>query len=411
MKILIVGFVWPEPKSSAAGQRMMQLIDFFISENYEVVFATTAIPTPHRVNLSEMGVKAETIELNNPSFDLFLEKLQPNIVLFDRFMMEEQFGWRVSQICPKALKILDTEDLHFLRKVRQEAFLKNKKTDDLLFESEVAKREIASIFRCDLSLIISSEEIKILKEKFQVPDYLLFHLPFMIEELTETQTADLPSFEKREHFISIGNFRHDPNWDAVLYLKQHIWPLIHKKLPETEMHIYGAYPPKKATTLNNLKENFLIKGWADSSENVIKNSRVLLAPLRFGAGLKGKLAEAMQFGTPSVTTTIGAEAMSENDKWNGFIEDSPEKFAKKAVELYLNENLWEKAQKNGFEILDFSFSKKKLQQSFKERIDETLLDKDQNRSRNFTGAMLQHHMLNSTKYLSKYIEIKNKMEK
>jgi hypothetical protein len=228
--ILIIGYVWPEPNSSAAGTRMIQLLDFFQSEGYSVTFATTASVTIHIEGLKILGIRTVKIELNNSSFDDFIQNLQPEIVVFDRFMMEEQFGWRVSNICPDALKILYTEDLHFLRNFRENAF-KNKNPDPIfLKESELAKREIASIYRCDLSLIISEPEMKLLQEQFNIPKNLLLYLPFLLNPITTDTIMQLPGFEDRQHFISIGNFRHPPNIDAVIYLRQEIWPFIQKQL-------------------------------------------------------------------------------------------------------------------------------------------------------------------------------------
>lgn len=120
-KLLIIGFVWPEPKSSAAGSRMLQLIEVFQSENYHITFASTCGKGDKAFNLENLGIEQVTIQLNHSSFDEFIKVLDPDLVLFDRFMTEEQFGWRVAQQCPNALRILDTEDLHALRKGRQEA--------------------------------------------------------------------------------------------------------------------------------------------------------------------------------------------------------------------------------------------------------------------------------------------------
>src|SRR5210317_2247652 len=119
--LLIIGFVWPEPKSSAAGSRMMQLIDIFLSNNYKITFASSCAKKDNAFELRSLGIDEAAIELNNPSFDVFVKNLNPEIVLFDRFMIEEQFGWRVTEQCPNALKILDTEDLHCLRKGREMA--------------------------------------------------------------------------------------------------------------------------------------------------------------------------------------------------------------------------------------------------------------------------------------------------
>ena len=131
--LLVIGFVYPEPNSSAAGIRMLQLIEAFQSHNYNITFATTCKKSEHAFDLESIGVKVVEIELNHSSFDAFVKTLNPAIVLFDRFMTEEQFGWRVSEHCPSALKILDTEDLHFLRKGRQKAFNSNQEIKNSFF--------------------------------------------------------------------------------------------------------------------------------------------------------------------------------------------------------------------------------------------------------------------------------------
>lgn len=332
MQVLVIGYVWPEPNSSAAGSRMIQLLDYFLEANFSVTFATTAVPTPFSEILTHKGISTRIIQLNNPSFDTFIKTLQPRIVLFDRFMMEEQFGWRVSKNCPDAIRILDTEDLHFLRKHREAEF--KEKDQDSIKTSELAKREIASIYRCDLSLIISETELSFLKKEFNIPDYLLFYLPFLFDKITPEEINQLPSYPERKHFINIGNFKHAPNIDAVKFLKENIWPLINKELPDAKMFIYGAYPSEHIEQMKDPEKNFYVKGRVKNAGEVVRKARVSLAPLRFGAGLKGKLTETMIFGTPSVTTTIGAEGINDNLEWNGEISNDPVEFAKFAIELY-----------------------------------------------------------------------------
>jgi O-antigen biosynthesis protein len=113
-KLLIIGFVWPEPKSSAAGSRMMQLIHLFLAEAYDITFASTCSKTDNAFNLETLGITQAEIALNNSSFDTFITELKPDVVLFDRFIIEEQFGWRVAENCPEALRILDTDHLIIL---------------------------------------------------------------------------------------------------------------------------------------------------------------------------------------------------------------------------------------------------------------------------------------------------------
>lgn len=405
--ILIIGSVWPEPNSSAAGSRMMQLIDLFGEQKWKISFASAAAESVFMFDLKSIGVDQIRIELNNGSFDELVKQLRPTIVLFDRFMTEEQYGWRVAENCPGALRILDTEDLHCLRAARQLAFKEKRefKTTDLY--SDHAKREVASILRCDLSLMISEVEMNILKQEFKVDETLLHYVPFLVEPMKKKQLEDLPAFSQRDHFISIGNFLHEPNWNAVLYLKESIWPLIRKQLPDAEVHVYGAYPSQKVEVLHAVKDGFLIKGRAEDAKIVMKQAKVCLAPLRFGAGIKGKLVEAMQCGTPSVTTSVGAEAMHGNLPWNGFVKNIPEEIAEAAAKLYSDRNAWEQAHLNGFEIINKIYARELHEQKLIDRIIYLQNNLEEHRLNNFTGAMLMHHTMTGTKYMSKWIEGKN----
>jgi len=408
-QLLIIGFVWPEPNSSAAGGRMMQLISLFQKQGYQITFASPAQDSDFMVDLNGFDVEKKAINLNCSSFDEFVKELNPSVVLFDRFMIEEQFGWRVAENCPDALRILDTEDLHCLRLARQKAFKEKREfqTQDLLVE-EVAKREIASILRCDLSLMISEYEIELLTTTFKIDISLLYYLPLLLESNSIPDLEKLPSFEERKDFVFIGNFLHEPNWNAVQYLKEAIWPQIKKQLPEAVLNVYGAYPSQKVVQLHNVKDGFLIQGRAENANEVVQKARVVLAPLRFGAGIKGKLLEAMQCGTPSVTTSIGAESMQGNLVWNGFVEDTPELFAEKVVQLYQDENIWLQVQKNGVEIINQRYLRTLFEDDFAKRIAFLISNTKQHRLNNFMGELLQYHTLKSTKYMAKWIEEKNK---
>ena len=274
--------------------------------------------------------------------------------------------------------------------------------------NDFSKREIASIYRCDLSLIISEAETAILLSQFKVDRQLLFYLPFMLDDLKEENIKNLPKYEARQHFITIGNFLHQPNYNSVLYLKETIWPLIRKQLPKAELHIFGAYASQKVHELHNEKENFFIKAFVEDVYMEMQKARVCLVPLRFGAGLKGKLFDAMQNGTPCVTTSIGAEGMFGDLHVNGFIEDDPEAFTKRAVELYNDPEVWKNKQQNGFDIIKNRFNKKYLEPDFIKSIEVLKSNLEGHRSQNFTGAMLRYHTLQSTKFMSRWIEEKNK---
>jgi glycosyltransferase involved in cell wall biosynthesis len=406
--VLVIGYVWPEPNSSAAGTRMLQLLQLFRAEKWHVTFACPAAKSAFCVDLRQMDIATKTIQINDSSFDEFIKKLQPTIVLFDRFMMEEQFGWRVTENCPEALRILDTEDLHSLRKARHQALKDGKEFHiDQLKNYQLAQREIASILRCDISLLISEVERDMLIDDFNIDEALLLYIPFMLDEIRQEDKEKLPTFEARQHFVTIGNFLHAPNRDVVLYLKKEIWPILRKKLPKVEMHVYGSYAKEHNLQLNQPKERFFVKGRAESAAEVIKNARIVLAPLRFGAGLKGKFIDAMQNGTPCVTTSIGAEGMHGNLSWNGIVSDDIETLIEETVKLYTDENRWLQAQENGFEIIQQRYQKQFFQQQLLNKIQNTQQHLEKHRTQNFFGSMLQLHHMKSTKYMSLWIEAKN----
>ncbi len=213
--LFVIGHTFPEPSTTAAGSRMMQLIELFREEGYQITFGSTASLSEKTANLEAQNISVENIILNDASFDEFIKTLNPEVVVFDRFITEEQFGWRVSENCPDALKILDTEDLHFLRKAREEAVKNGIPVYEANLYSETAKRELASILRCDLSLIISEYEMELLQNTFNISSEILYYLPFLVDFILK----ETPPFENRQHFLAIGNLLHAPNVDSVLQLK------------------------------------------------------------------------------------------------------------------------------------------------------------------------------------------------
>ncbi|MEH8019256.1 glycosyltransferase family 4 protein [Rheinheimera muenzenbergensis] len=404
--LVVLGYVWPEPNSSAAGYRMLSLLQLFLQQGWQVIFASVAEPGPHRYPLAELGISEQRIELNDSSFEHWLSVQAPSAVMFDRFMLEEQFGWRVEQACPQALRILDMEDCHALRDARQRCFNADKAVDAQALNSELALREIAAIYRCDLTLVISDYEMQLLQQHYQVPAALLCYCPFLIDA---NLASPLPDYTTRRDFIAIGNFRHAPNWHSVLWLKQQIWPLIRQQLPQAELHIYGAYPPPKATALHNAREGFLLKGWAEDALVVMQQARVCLAPLAFGAGLKGKLLDAMRCGTPNVTTDTGAEGMTLNGEWGGLIAKDSQGIAEAAVAIYQQPELWQRLQITGFKIVQEKFAQTQHSARIWMQLSQIQQALDNHRQANFTGLMLRHHAYRSTKFMGQWIEAKTRL--
>lgn len=401
---------------------MQSIITRCVSNNFNVSFLTAASESEHKADLSTLGVDTYSVALNCSSFNTLIEKLKPDVVIFDRYMTEEQFSWRVRESCPDAVRILNTEDMHSLRQARHDAVKRCGDAKYAALNSELAQREIAAILRSDLTLIISESEMALLTEHYGVPKSQLYYHPLVVGPTPSYSTT----FEERAHFIHIGNFRHAPNWDAVLHLKQTLWPAIKKALPHAELHIYGAYPPKKATQLHNDKQGFLVKGWAEDVTSLMASAKVLIAPLRFGAGIKGKLLDAMRCSTPSITTWVGIEGIistskndrtecsSQTDLWPGAVCSTDitkpeviEDYVNQAVSLYTNKDVWESASLQAKNTLDI-FSAKQPNIALTDKMISLKKEIDGHRKTLFMQSLLWHQTLNASKYMSQWIEAKNK---
>ncbi len=386
---------------------MERLIKRFYADGYEITFASSSGYSSRSAKFSEVA-HWKNIELNSHSFNVLVKNLNPAIVLFDRFTTEEQFGWRVADECPNALRILDTEDLHFLRKGREKAIKSGEEFSDRFIFSDEAKREIASIYRSDLSLIISEYEMELLTNKFKIPKEILLYLPFQLSESEIFSEKITPEFSDRTGFMTIGNFRHPPNLDSVRLLKKTIWPKIKKLLPVTTLHIYGSYPTEEVFQMHKPQEGFLIKGQIQDSEKAFTSARVCLAPLRFGAGLKGKFLEAMTYKTPLVTTPIGAEGMFNETSCPGLISKDFDILAQLAVALHEGEALWREKSNAGIHVLKSRFMYRTENDELLTRVNEVLKNLATQRKNNFIGQMLQFHTMRSSEFMSRFIQEKNR---
>lgn len=403
MHCLILGKVWPEPTSTAAGRRTLDLIESLQSSGWTVSFASAAQASEFALDLSELGVTTYAVKVNDASFDAWVAELSPDVVIFDRFMTEEQFGWRVERACPDALRVLDTSDLHCLREARQ---LQLKVGGELELKNELALREIASIWRSDLTLMISEAEMSLLAEVFHLEDSLLAYFPFF-QELSMGRA--MIRYEDRRHFIMIGSFMHAPNLDAARWCRAEIWPLIRQSIPSAELHCYGSYGDKYAGELDAPDEGFHYKGRAENAVTTMQQYRVNFAPLRFGAGLKGKLFDAFLSHTPSVTTPVGAEGIPGRFlDWGCSLSESAHNLARNAVIVHEDPATWERVRLAGETIVQQRFLKKDWLPRLNTILGEAKARLVETRQANFTGRMLRHHQHRSTEFMSRWIEAKNR---
>lgn len=396
-------YVWPEAVSSAAGVRTKELMQILQENGWQCAAISPSRESPFRAELEASGIQCFTCDPNDSdSSDSTFQGINPALVVFDRFVMEEQFGWRAREAWPEALHLVDTQDLHSLRRGR-EALLKAGASEERILNPEPSDlgedllRELASLYRADAALVVSSWEKTFLVEKLSFPQEKLLCLPF------STQVEPyFPSFSERIGFCFLGNFRHAPNLDSIRYLIHELWPDIRKLLPKAELHLYGAYPPAEISRWQG-QQGIHAHGPVREHRAALRKHRVLLAPLRFGAGIKGKILEAWGNGTPVLGSALALEGMGPAGRLAGDGSD----FVMQAAELHENEGAWMQEQKAGIQVAKEQFSRAMVAELFLSFLQRAQAQLPLARKNNWMGKILQHQQNNATKYFSRWIEAKN----
>ncbi|MHA7880332.1 MAG: glycosyltransferase [Saccharospirillum sp.] len=402
MRALLIAKTWPEPASTAAGRRTLDVLLLLQSAGYDITVASPAEPTPFQLDLTRQQIDTQRIAPNDARFDPWVTALNPDLVIYDRYVMEEQFGWRVREHCPDAMTLLDTSDFHALREARQAVIEKGQVFN--LF-GPTLMRELAAMARCDLVLMISRVEIELLRSQCHFPAESLLYLPFLVDRQPDPNPC--PSFEQRQHLMMIGGFKHPPNRDAVRWFKQAIWPAVRQGLPDVECHIYGAYADHGVQQWHAPKDRFFIKGRCDNALATLSQYRLNLAPLRYGAGQKGKIIDGWLSGTPTVTTPIGAEAMAPLDAWGYDVSDQPDRFAEAVTTLYLSRQRWQQAQQCGWQALQQGFDRNEHGPTLLKALGRTQANLTEHRNRLIWGRILWQTQHRATEFMSRWIEAKN----
>lgn len=393
--VLVIARGWPQPN---AGDHVLQVLERLQAHGWRVTFASPAAAPAQPSGFTEQAVAADD------SFAGVVGSLAPDMVLFEHFSLEEQFGWRVEQHCPDALRVLDVGALQSLSEARQ-VLLRQRLTFGLdpndfralfatsgpdlyrqMAPAETTLRELAAILRSDLSLVASDAEIDLLVNGFAVPPDLLHECPPMLEPRDAMPRA----FSERTHVASLVDFRHAHDWDAVMWMKHNLWPMVRRRLPDAQLHIHGPDLPAKARALHDPEGGFLVLEHSADALAVLGQARVCLAPLRAGSGVNGALASALLAGTPAVTTPIGAEALHGGLPWPGLVSATAEGLAQAVATLYNDETRWNQARDDARRLLGARFDPRRNGQALLQRLEHTLTDLPAQRLYNFTGAMLRY---------------------
>ena len=228
---------------------------------------------------------------------------------------------------PAAAVIYDTVDLHHVRELREARYLDSghRRQDD------ASTRELEQMAAADVTVAVTEVEAEVIRNL--VPTATTAIIPTIHEHVAEEQ----PGFETRSGLLFVGSFQHTPNLDAALFTIKHVLPRVRKSVP-AQLWLVGSNPPAVLTALRS--PEIIVTGYVDRVEPFLAQARVFLAPLRFGAGMKGKIGQAMAHGVPVVTTPIGAEGMGLVDGVHALIREDEAGLAEAVVRLYEDAELW-----------------------------------------------------------------------
>lgn len=347
-RVLVADARVPRPDEDSGSLRMFNLLGILGELGCRVTFlpANRHRATPYTERLQEMGIEC----LYEPFLFGTEEFLRERAAEFDLIVLSRlEVGETMLEPCRKAAPrtpiVFDTVDLHFLREER-EATLADC-AEKRKAAAATRKRELAIAARCDAVIVVSPFEKEMLET--ELPDK---HIALVsnIHEVCPTRTP----FAKRRAFAFVGGFEHPPNVDAMLWFCAEIMPRIVARIPNALLHIIGSKMPATVRALAG--PNVATHGYVEDLRPFYESCLFTIAPLRYGAGVKGKINQSMSYGVPVVATTIGAEGMHLTDEREILIADEPEAFASAVVRLHEDDALWERLARAGIENVREHFS-------------------------------------------------------
>jgi O-antigen biosynthesis protein len=317
-------------------------------------FRTTFVPEnllhqgKYTDKLQAMGVEAIYSPYYGSIHDLITEKnCSFDLVVICRADIAHRHLDLILKLTPTARIVFNTVDLHFLREMRGA---------ELSGQSEQAEKarrmresELASIRKADATIVLTNDEADIVRR--EAPGALVHVIPLVRDP---PELRPVASFASRSGVVFVGTYRHPPNADAVTYFVKDIWPLVRRRLPMAVFRIVGSEvtPDIQALAGNGVE----VVGFVADLDTVLGQSRVAVAPLRYGAGMKGKILSALLVGLPTVATHIGIEGFGLTSGQEILVEDDARQFADAVVHLYTDEEVWTRLSRNGLKFSRTNFS-------------------------------------------------------
>lgn len=363
--LLLIDSCTPTPDRDSGSMDVFNSIRIFLALGFRVSFIPESNLLdlgPYTRALEDLGVEC----LHAPRISSVKSWLQAWGATYDAVMLFRapvaiRHLSHVRRYCPQARVIFSTIDLHFLRESRQSGTTPEPTTA----WNPLHRAELDCIQRADKTIVISEAERRWLEAA--IPGLQLALVP-LVRELPASREV---AFEDRAGMAFIGNFQHPPNVDAVRYFLEEIWPEIHRQLPEVVFYIVGSYLPGSLNIQAN--EDVVALGYVEDLDAIFGSIRLTVAPLRFGAGLKGKVVTSLGYGVPAVVSSIAAEGMGLVDGEEVLVADGVEAFRDQVLNAYRDQRLWERLAREGRAAAQRLYSLEVSRQAYREIFSELKL--------------------------------------
>jgi glycosyltransferase involved in cell wall biosynthesis len=347
-RVLIIDATTPHPDEDSGSVRLVNLFRVLIAHNHKVSFfaENRAFDGRYTQALQQLGVEVLFHPYMPEPVRWFADHgAQLDAVFVSRHYVAAPLVDAIRHYAPRAKLVFDTVDLHYLREEREAALAGR---EDLRRGAATTKlAELRLVQKADVTLVVSPIEQELLQR--EVPNACVEVLS-NVHEIAPMRVG----FSARSDLFFVGGFQHQPNIDAMLWFVHQVWPLIEAELPGVRFHIAGSRMPDTIKALASA--SVIVHGFLPTLDAMLDGCRLSVAPLRYGAGVKGKVNQSMAHGQPVVATTVAAEGMYLTHEVDVLVADDATGFAREVVRLYTDEALWHRLADGGLANIATHFS-------------------------------------------------------
>jgi SAM-dependent methyltransferase len=357
--VLFVDWMVPTPDQDSGSMDLWYQLGLFRTLGYDIAFMPVVKPpsdSRYMDALRRAGIRLIVGEANVSAEQLLQEKASDfDLIFLNRIHVAGRLLAHVRRCAPDARIVFNTIDLHFLREEREAAL--NGSQEKAQAAAQRRQDELCCITASDATIVLSEAEGRLLSAL--APSAAIHVIPFV-----RVASDVVAPFDERTGVLFVGGFLHAPNIDAVNWFVTDIWPKVRRALPTATLEIVGSNVSSEIRNLDSPQRGILVRGFVQDLDPVLSRVRLTVAPLRFGAGIKGKVATSLAAGVPCVATPIASEGMEVADGESILVGQSAEEFAAAIVRVHEDAAIWASLSKGGQTVIREHYSSERIGQLF-----------------------------------------------